>query len=205
MKYLKFISLLAFVAMGFSSPPSGITDSERKFVVDYMVETRDALMKTVKGLSNEQLNFKSSPESWSVAECVEHIALTETGLFSWMESSLKEPGDPAKLAEAKMTSEAIVNMITDRSNKFTTNEGGTPKNSFGSCEAALKEFNTRRDAHIEYMKKTQEDLHGHSVSLPNGLVFDSYQVVVFMAGHTKRHTLQIEEVMADANFPKKKK
>jgi len=28
-------------------------------------------------------------------------------------------------------------------------------------------------------------------------------VIIFMAGHTARHTAQIEEVKADANYPKK--
>ena len=50
-----------------------------------------------------------------------------------------------------------------------------------------------------------EDVKGHTVSLPNGAMFNSYQLVLFMSGHTKRHTLQMQEVMADANFPKKKK
>lgn len=205
MKILRLLPLLALMLMSFNLSPETISEAERKLAVDYLIETRDFVFKTVKGLTDEQLNFKSSPESWSIAECAEHIAITETGLFSWMEGSLKEPGDPAKLAEAKMTNDAVIKMITDRSAKFKTNEGGVPKNTFGSCDASLKEFKAKRDAHIEYMKKTQDDLKGHTVSLPNGATFNSYQLVLFMAGHTKRHTLQMQEVMADANFPKKKK
>lgn len=205
MKVLKLLPLLALIMMSFDNSPSKITDSERKFIVDYMVETRDHVFKAVKGLTADQLNFKSSPEAWSIAECVEHIAITETGLFSWMEVSLAETADPAKLAELKMTNEQVVAMITDRSNKFKTNESSTPKNSFGSCDDSLKEFKAKRDAHIEFMKTTEADMHNHMVTLPNGLSMDSYHMVVFMAAHTKRHTLQIEEVMGDANFPKKKK
>lgn len=205
MRTLRLLPLTALLLMSFNNPPSKISDADRKFIVDYLVETRDFVFKTVKGLTSEQLNFKSSPDAWSIAECAEHIAITENGLFGWMEGSLKEPADADKLAEAKMTKEEVVAMITDRSSKFKTNEGATPKNSFGSCDASLKEFKAKRDAHIEYMKTTQDDLHGHVATLPNGLVFDSYQLVVFMAGHTKRHTLQMVEIMADANFPKKKK
>lgn len=205
MRMLKLLPLVALLLMSFNNSSSKMSDEERKFIVDYLVETRDFVFKTVKGLTDEQLNFKPGAEAWSVAECVEHIAITENGLFGWMEASLKETADPAKLAEIKMTRDDVIAMITDRTNKFKTNEASTPKNSFGSCDGSLKEFKARRDAHIDYMKKTQEDLHGHMVTLPNGLSMDSYQLVVFMAAHTKRHTLQIQEVMADANFPKKKK
>jgi hypothetical protein len=32
---------------------------------------------------------------------------------------------------------------------------------------------------------------------------DAYEWLIFMSAHTKRHTLQIEEVKADPKFPKK--
>jgi hypothetical protein len=33
---------------------------------------------------------------------------------------------------------------------------------------------------------------------------DTYQLFIFIAAHSKRHTLQIDEVKSDPNFPKKK-
>ena len=145
---MKLLPLLGLLLMSFSLTPYTITDSERKLAVDYLIETRDFVLKSVKGLTDEQLNFKSSPESWSIAECAEHIAITENGIFSWMESTLKDKSDPAKLAEVKMSNEDVIKMITDRSSKVKTNEAATPKNTFGSCEASMKEFKAKRDAHI---------------------------------------------------------
>jgi hypothetical protein len=48
-----------------------------------------------------------------------------------------------------------------------------------------------------------EDLCNHYTVMPF-TAFDSFQVLVFISGHSARHTTQIEEVMANANFPKKK-
>ena len=54
---------------------------------------------------------------------------------------------------------------------------------------------------IDYVKNTDADLRNHVAILPFGS-FDCYQMILFIAAHSNRHTQQIEEVKADANFPK---
>ena len=193
--------LLAVVAMSFA-PVTTLTDAERKQAVDLLQEGKDNLLKKVKGLSKEQLNFKPTSESWSVAECVEHIAISENNLFGFAQMGLKEPADPSKRSELKMTDEAVVKMISDRTNKFKTSEAFVPSGKFGTFEATLNEFVTKRDANINYIKTTSDDLRNHYNDFPFGKI-DTYQTILFMAAHSKRHTAQIEEVMAHTNFPKK--
>ncbi len=41
----------------------------------------------------------------------------------------------------------------------------------------------------------------HVATTPVGML-DSYQLILFTAAHTNRHTQQIIEVKADPNFPK---
>jgi hypothetical protein len=53
----------------------------------------------------------------------------------------------------------------------------------------------------DFVGTTNDDLRDHVVVLPFGS-FDSYQMILFMAAHSNRHTQQIEEVKADPNFPK---
>ena len=67
-------------------------------------------------------------------------------------------------------------------------------------------MNTRR--FVEYLESTQ-DLRQHvlespplkAVSKGEHQVMDSYQWILAVAAHTERHTKQILEVKADANFP----
>ena len=193
--------LLAVVAMSFT-PATTLTDAERKQAVDLLQETKETLLKKVKGLSKEQLNFKATPESWSIAECVEHIAISENNLFGFAQMGLKEPADPSKRSEVKMTDEAIVKMIADRSSKVKTSEAFVPSGKFGTFEATVNEFVSKRDANINYIKTTSDDLRNHYNDFPFGKL-DTYQTILFMAAHSRRHTAQIEEVMANANFPKK--
>jgi len=205
MKTLKlFLLTIAVVSMSFNHPDAGLTEAERKYAVDLLQETKNNLNKKVKGLTPEQLNFKADATSWSVAECVEHIAISENDLFGFAQMGLKEPADPSKRSEVKMTDDAIVKMISDRSAKVKTSEAFEPTGKFGSFDATLDEFKTKRDNNINYIKTTSDDLRNHYNDFPFGKI-DTYQTILFMAAHSKRHTDQIDEVIKNPNFPKKGK
>ncbi len=203
MKTSKLLLLTGIVfLMSFDVLSPGITDAERKRAVDLLSDSRDNLLKKVKGLSTEQLNFKASPESWSIAECVEHLALSENNIFGMYQSGMKVAADPSKRSEVKMTDDAVVGLIIDRTNKIKTSEMFVPSNKFGSYDATLKEFTVKRNNSINYVKTTTDDMRNHYNDLPFGKI-DTYQTILFMAGHSKRHTAQIDEVMTNTNYPKK--
>jgi hypothetical protein len=197
-----FVLIIALIAMSFTNLDATLTEAERNYAAKLLEETKDNVLKKVKGLSATQLNYKASPESWSVAECVEHIAISENNLFGFCQMSLKEAADPSKRSEVKMSDDAIVKMITDRSSKIKTSEAFVPSGKFGSFEGSLKEFKEKREGNINYIKTTSDDLRNHYNDFPFGKL-DAYQTIVFMAAHSKRHTDQIDEVMANPNFPKK--
>ncbi len=200
-----FVLTPALLLLNFSFGPAELSSAERKHAIDYLTQTRDALKESVKGLSKEQLNFKPSPEAWSVSECVEHLALAEARLYKGIQGSLKEEANPAKRSEIKFSDDGIFNAISERTHKVKTFEALVPSNKFGSTEAALSEFEKERQTTIDFVKNTKDDLRNHFYGFPPeafGTV-DTYQLVLFVAGHSKRHTAQIEEVKANPAFPKK--
>ncbi|MBC7915372.1 MAG: DinB family protein [Pyrinomonadaceae bacterium] len=198
-----FLVAIAFLTMSFNLSGS-LTNAERKYAATLLQETHDNLLKKVNGLTAEQLAFKADATSWSVAECLEHIAISETNLFGFAQMALKEPADPSKRSEVKMSDEAIFSMITDRSTKRTAPESFKPSGKFGTYEATLQEFKTKRGNTIQYIKTTSDDLRNHYNDFPFGKL-DAYQTILFMTGHSKRHTEQIDEIIKNVNFPKKKK
>ncbi len=202
MKILRFLPIIALVLSSFTTAETTLTDAERKYAIDYLKETKETLLNTIKGLSAAQLSFKATPESWSVAECVEHIAITESSLFGMQQGTLKEASNPAKRSEVKMTDDQVKGMISSREQKVKTREEMVPKNNFGSVEGSVKEFTAKRDATIEYVKTTKDDLRNHYAVMPFA-TFDSFQVIIFLAAHSARHTAQAKEVIANPNFPKK--
>ena len=198
----KFIlPILVLSLVGFSSYNMQLTDAERKMTIEDLKKTRARLTSTVDGLSEEQLNFRSSPDSWSIAECVEHLAISESALDQMLKGAVQTPADPSKRDSVKMSDDELMGIITSREKKVKTSEPFEPSGKFGSYEETLKAFTDKRDEHIDYVADTEDDLRNHYGQLPFGTI-DGLQIVLFMSGHTERHVKQMEEVMKDANFPK---
>jgi len=200
MKKISFL-FLAMAMTSFGILSNGISDEDRKMTVDRLTKTQDRLMLAVKFLSEEQINFKASPESWSIAECVEHIAISENVFGEMMQTTLQVPANPVYQDSVVITDDQIWGMITNRDNKMKTSEAFEPSGQFGTFKETVEAFNTKRAEHIELMSTTEADLRNHYGQLPFA-VADGVQIVIFWAGHSKRHILQIEEIMAHDNFPK---
>lgn len=194
--------LLAIAGLAGTLKTNTLSKEERKFAQNYLKDTRADLAKSIKGLSDAQLNYKPAEDRWSVKEVVQHLAIAENGLWHMAEESLKHPATPEKRSEIKVTDEAFIKMVTDRTNKIKTAEPLYPQNaSWKTAETAMDEIKTKRNNLIQYVKTTTEDLRNHMVELPFGMV-DTYQVILMVAAHTNRHMQQINEVKADPGFPK---
>ena len=76
------------------------------------------------------------------------------------------------------------------------------KGKYKTLDEALTAFKEARQKHIDFAKTTQDDLRNHVFPHPVFGPMDAYQWLLVISGHSRRHTLQIEEVKADPNFPK---
>ena len=83
------------VVTAFAAP---LEQGERDRAMSHLHATRKAFLDSVAGLSDAQWNFKPAPERWSIAECAEHIAVSEDSLFDLLRQILKSPAAPEKKA-----------------------------------------------------------------------------------------------------------
>lgn len=196
------LTLLVIIGLANQVPSDTLTSKERKFLISNLKDTKDNLSQSIKGLTETQLNFKASPNKWSVKECVQHLALTEKSLWEWAEATLKEPVNAESRKEIKMTDQEIINSSTDRSQKFKAQESAMPELSqWKTTEEAMNAFKEERMKLIKYVKTTTDDVRNHVTKSLFGSI-DAYQVMLVISSHTARHTKQIEEVKADPGFPK---
>ena len=204
--HLKFfaLSLLAIVAT-VAVYGDTLARADRDKAVAELEGSRQAFLDATKGLSPAQWNFKSAPDRWSIAECANHIALSEGFIFGIVTNQvLKSPATPEKREAVKGKDDFILKLLQDRTHKATAPEPIDPKNKPMSPEESVKQFLSGRANAIEYVKTTQDDLRDHFADHPVPAIgtLDAYQWILLMSGHTRRHTLQILEVKADPNFPK---
>ena len=198
------LPIVALLLFSFSADTFKLTDDDRKMAIKHLTETRDHMSKVLKGLTDEQLNFLPEEEAWSIAQCVEHLAISENAFGGLIQKTVASGANPALKDSLKFKDDQLMGIITDRTNKVKTREPFEPSGKFGSHEATLKTFMDKRNEHIAYIESTEDDLRNRfSNDLPFGTV-DGVQLVIFMAGHTERHIKQMEEVMAHKLFPKGK-
>ena len=197
------LTLLVVTGLAGTINDTSISKKERKSGIVIMKDTRDDAVNATKGLSDAQVNFKATPEKWSVKECMYHIAGAEKLLWTMFEGTMKAPANPEKRSEIKVTDEKVVSMIEDRTTKAQAPEPIQPKNTgFNSLTEAVEDFKNSRGNHIKYLKNSTEDLRNHVVQMPFGYI-DCYQFLLFMAAHSNRHTQQMNEVKANPGFPAK--
>ena len=206
------IPICALFAMSFTSVPKteilrpvhsevSLKETIKVDLKEYFKKTRKTIEDHINGLSEKQMSFKPAPNRWSVSQCLEHIIKTEKMLFGMTKTALEAEPNPDRKDEVKMSDEDLIAGITDRSSKAQTSESLMPNGTYESPEAALEAFDEQRDEIMDFINdQTEEDLRNHISDSPFGPV-DGYQSLLFIAGHTARHTLQIEEVMQEANFP----
>jgi len=201
-KGLLLLTLLVITGLAGTLKDSIISQKERKSAISLMKDTKSDVIKSVKGLSDAQINFKRSPDRWSVKECVYHIAIAEKNLWDLLEGSMKASANPEKRSEIKLTDEQLIKIMEDRSTKVKTVSSFEPQNTpYKSLHEALNDFKERRADHIKYLKSTTEDLRNHVVQMPFGSI-DCYQLSLMIASHSNRHIQQLNEVKASPDFPK---
>lgn len=181
-----------------------LSRGERDRAMSSLHATRKMFLDEVANLSEAQWTFKPAPERWSIAECAEHIALTEDALFQMVtEKVMKSPADPGKSTEEQKAKDAkVLESIADRSRKFQASEALQPTGKWKTRQELIDHFQASRDNTIALIDKTDESLRDHFAPHPALEVLDAYQWVLMTSAHAERHTAQIREVKADPNFPK---
>jgi|SRR5579864_7137575 len=199
----RLVVLFALLSAAIPGFAETLTQGERERAMSELHATRKQFLDQVAGLSEAQWNFKPAPEVWSVAECAEHIALSEDRLYELVtERLMKTPAEPDKKAEVKGKDQVILEKVVDRSQKFQAPEMLRPTHQWPTQQALLDHFKESRNRTIAYVENTQDDLRAHFVPHPVLQLLDGYQWILLISAHSHRHTLQIEEVKGNPNFPK---
>jgi hypothetical protein len=195
-----FGTLLLVTTLVAAAPASAdpLTPGERQRLIAHLQMTEDWLAGELAGLSDAQLTFRMTPDSWSIKDVAEHLAIAEPQYWTNLEASLKDAVKPGYKPTA--TDEQMLWYGIDRTNRQRTGEARVPKGQFSTAKDALASFRTLRAKMLEKAKSSQEDFRGRAFM---GGGQDVYQWFLMISTHSQRHILQIREIKAHAGYPKK--
>ena len=196
---------VALATLLFASPAAAgpMTDGERQRLLAHLEMTGAWLDTEVTGLSNaqltfNQLTFKMTPRSWSVMEVVEHLAIAEPQYWKSFQESLAKPVQPDFKPQA--TDEAMLWYGIDRTRRATTGEARVPRGSYATVHDSLAAFRKLRGEMVQVARTTADDLRGRPYLTASQ---DLYQWFLMISTHSQRHILQIREIKAHKDFPKR--
>ena len=193
-------TLFSLAVVAISLQAEGLSQKDRDFAMSYLHATRKQVLDAADGLTEAQWKFKQADDRWSVAQVLEHIVVTERALLGMVQKTASGPASPVPEA-SKVKDEDIMKMISSREKKVQAPEQLRPTGSLGTGASEIEQFKQTRDATIDYVRTTNDDLRAHSGKSPLGQV-DCVQWLLYIGAHSERHLAQILEVKADPKFPK---
>lgn len=176
-----------------------IAPAERERALQYLAQTRESIVQTVKGLSESQWTFRPASDRWSISEILDHLVVTQELVLNSVFPQLAQAPPPPEGTDAQKVEAGILTAILDRSTRFTAPEALAPTLQW-SPEELLDRFLTGCDQ-LGLLIESRRDLRIHAIPHRVLGLLDGYQWTLTMVGHADRHTRQILEVQADPNFP----
>jgi hypothetical protein len=198
---LSILALITLVAAASFAADAPAPAADNAAIAAELQRTEARLLKNLEGLTEAQWNFKAAEDKWSIAQCVEHLASAEPMIRGMVAKATAADLTPEMLKAGARHDEALKTGLIDRTKKFKAPEPLQPSNKYGTPASSLETFRKER-AETVRLAMSAGDLRTHG---DNHFMFgalDAYGWFLFLSGHSERHTLQIEEVKADPNFPK---
>ncbi|MBK5278286.1 MAG: hypothetical protein JJE09_05420, partial [Bacteroidia bacterium] len=175
------------------------TETDRKYLLDNLIRSKQELIDETKNLTKKQWNFKESPDR--INQIVEHIDLYE--LIFMHEISVALQSEPIPSFQHNMSDSLFLDQDPKSLRKNNTMDFTKPFSisvPLGNNEGKnnMTWLTTIRDESIEYVKNATQNIRLHYICFgPN--VHQKYMMIFT---HTDRHLRQLRKVKAHPNYPK---
>jgi len=176
-----------------------LSAAESVELVALLEDTRLEVLQKTAGLTDEQWTFKPAADRWSAADIVEHLMLVEQANLGAIHQAGKGNDQWAEKTTGK---DAMLDkMLPDRSEKFQAPDSMQPTGAHSRAEL-IEGFLTERAKTVAMAADQKTPWKSRIVEgLPVGPL-GAQQVMRLLARHTERHLKQLNEVLADSEFPR---
>jgi len=196
MRRFAAIAALFFVVSGVVLRAGPLTERERQRLVAHLEMTASWLEDEVSGLSTAQLGFRRAPDAWSILEVFDHLVVV--GGIYWKDLQNARPASDGRVSW--MTDADVLWYGIDRTRRETALATEQPTRALRDLRTGLDEYRKQHAQLLRYVRTTTDDLRGRLVQRQG---CDAYQWALLISTHEQRHILQIREIKADSNYPKK--
>lgn len=178
-------------------------------IVAAAAKNSDTAKGLVAGLSEEQLRWTSAPESWSIAQCLDHLAIT-TGKFEpYFTTAIKRGREkwavaaPVAYRPTWLGGWLIRQLVPEATRKVPAPKAFKPSQS-QAIENAVEKFLTQQDEFLRFVREAKgidynkTRLRSPVTPLMRYSLADAFVITVV---HARRHLGQARRMRETPGFP----
>jgi len=175
---------------------------DRARLLELLRESSDRFTASIRGLSESQLGYKPWPERWSILETAEHVTAAERSSGKLIRNKLPSmTASPEDLARTEKAMALIDANLTVRDRIIPAPEFILPTGRWKTGDEVLAAFQESRDATIEFFSSAPPEIDQCAAPHPLLGPLTGSQWGYFLARHSDRHVLQIDEIKSQAGYP----
>lgn len=183
-----------------------------KFLKNQFITDSESFLNEVKKLNElteNQINWKHAADVWSIAECLEHLVITNRIYFDEIEKQFSSEQISCNADETpvkhKFFGKLIIKSVDPANNKQTnTFPVFQPSKSFIEKDVVNRVIEIQK-GFINLISSTMNlNTNKYIMSSPaSKLIRENFSdVLEIIRLHNKRHLMQIENLLLHQNFPK---
>lgn len=184
-----------------------ILDLRNNFISD-----TESLLKDIVGfnsLSENQVNWKPSDDVWSIAECVDHLIVTNQLYFNEFEKQFSQTqlttDCSQTLVKHKFISRFIIKSVDPNNLKKVKTFPVFQPSSSKHTKEVLKRYSDLQNAFINLLSSVKDlNLNKYIMSSPaSKFIKENFcDVLEIIRLHDRRHFNQAQQLLNHINFPK---
>jgi hypothetical protein len=168
-------------------------------LVTYLARSRESLLASVEGRTDEELARRPESDRWSPLEILEHLSVVERGLAARLASSVEQ----ARAFGPDHSTDSVLHSLdafslTTATRRFQAPPRLNPRGGLTlvGAVAALRDSRARLLGAVEALDGLA--IEGITFAHPALGEFNLYQWILFVGQHEERHTKQIRRALEPA-------
>ena len=175
------------------------SEEDRQYLLSNLDRTTDELKAEVDDLTETQWHFKEKPDSWSIAQVIEHLGIYEKKYYDERYVVGLMPPEPELSKSHPADSYYVEWMAEEQAHNAPASDVplGLMKGKNNWTY-----FITGRNRNVEKIKSTEVNFNAHYTYRGNGKRWNIHQLYIILFAHCDRHLRQIRRIKAHPDFPR---
>ena len=175
-------------------------------IISQLEDVTADVRESFSRLTSEQLNWKPAPDSWSVAQCLDHLIKSNEEFYPELDKlaagTRKNTFWQSWSPLSGIAGAFLVSTLKKDGNKVKTNQKMTPPSDIGAD--ILERFSQHQSQFIEKIRRAADADWRKTILTSPFVKIMTYRMDVGLAAlieHEKRHVRQAKRVVSADGFP----